>query len=121
MKFARWLRKIGVFDHLTQREHQIAVAAHGDTAFAPHAALSHELSHRQSVDELVGNDDERPLGHVLDAVMPANRGGSAAKRRALRLAQAWADLDQRNRDALEKLGHAAPGADRIGHERAASW
>ena len=37
----------------------------------------------------------------------------------MRLAQAWARLDQRDGDAVAQSGHAAEHAQRVGHQRAA--
>src|SRR6187431_39247 len=116
----RRLRQVGIFERLSRGKDELAVAVDGDAALAPDVTLPHQLPHRQGVHELVGNDEERPFGQIVDAVVPVERGSGVAEARALGLPQAWARLDQCDRDALEKFRHAAPSAHRIGHERAAT-
>src|SRR5262245_5473666 len=60
----RHLRQVGILERLSRGKYELAVAVDRDAALAPNATLPHHLPHRQSVDELVGNDDERAVWHV---------------------------------------------------------
>src|SRR4029079_4363052 len=99
----RRLRQVGIFELLSRGKYELAVAVDGDAALAPGVTLPHQLPHRQSVDEFVGNDDERPFGQIVDAVVPVERGRGVAEARALGLPQVRAHLDQCYRDVLEKF------------------
>src|SRR4029450_895270 len=78
----RRLRQVAIFDRFSRGKYELAVAVYSDAALAPHASLPHELPHRQSVDELVGDEDERPFGQVVDALVPVERGRGAAEARS---------------------------------------
>ena len=97
-----------------------AALADGDAALAPEAALAHDLPDGKGVDELVGDEDERAVRHVLDRSVPLQRDRAIAQRLVLDAAEHGACLDQSYGDAVEKLGHASPGAERVSHQGAAS-
>ena len=85
---------------------------------APAGARPLKLPDRQRVEKLVGDDEERALGEGLDAVVPgdvvAPDGG------CLHRAQGGRGLDKVGAQRIVKAGHAARGAQQIGHERAAT-
>ena len=116
----RYIRQAIALHYFSSGEGEGAAWRDGDAALAPYAALPHELLHGKGVDELVGKDDERAFRHVLDAFAPLDRRERAFKRRLLHIAHCGARLDQSNGDALQELGNAPPGTERVGHQRAAT-
>ena len=48
-----------------------ALIVQPDTPFLPAGARALELAHRQRVEELVGDQEQRPLGQILGAVVPS--------------------------------------------------
>ncbi len=79
----------------------------------------HQLPDGKGIEKLVGDDDERALRHILDAIVPLDRRRRAAQGLLLHVAQAGTRLDQSDGDGFKEFRHAAPGAQRVGHERAA--
>ncbi len=75
-----------------------AVAGRGktDAALVPAAAGAHELADRQGIEELVGDEDERAVGHVREPLPPhrRRRQPQPGKRARLDLPQQRARLDE---------------------------
>ncbi|BBU58806.1 hypothetical protein KU6B_50710 [Mameliella alba] len=87
-----------------------------DDPFLPGPTRALELAHRQRVKELVGDKEDRPLGQILDAVMPCRLRQAAG----LFGAQLGRGFDKMQAGGVVKAGHAGGGAQDVGHQGAAT-
>ena len=99
-----------------------AIATEGDQAFAPAFGALFELADRQGVEELVGDQQQRALGHLVQALVPTRREVAGAGRQALSLSRAKlrAELYQMQIERAVEPGHQAGGAQGVDHQRAAT-
>src|SRR6185295_4326526 len=86
----------------------------------PAVAVLDELANRKRIDEFIRNRDRRPIGNLLDGVMPRDWHVGALKHLLLKRAQRWADLDQMNRNGGVKVRQRFRGTQRIGHQCASA-
>ena len=113
-------------DPLAQRERQRVPRIERHDALVPCTVGIYELADRQGIEELVGDDDRRPLRHIADQRRASVTDGLSAGDRCqasaccASRAGAGADLDQMDRRGLEEPRHPARGAQRIAHQRAAA-
>ena len=75
------------------------------------------LADGQGVEKLVGHEEERAVGKVLDAVMPS--GGGIAEGLGLDRAEDGRRFDEMDPGGLGEARHGAGGAQDVGHQRAA--
>ena len=91
----------------------------GDEPLGPARRAAHELPDRQRVEEFVGDQQQRPVGQVVEIA----RAQTALRREPLRLRRAQAPGSPRPDAAAARGGNpgtAAARAQHIGHQRAAA-
>ncbi len=96
------------------------IACDADAAFAPAARGLHRLVDRQRVEELVGDDDDRTVGHLVERGMPRQRRRDATQRLLLLRFQRRTDLDEMHACRSEKAWHHLRRAQCVAHQRAAA-
>ena len=91
-----------------------------DQTLAPGPVAADELPDGQGIDEFIGEHDERTVRQLIQRRIPANRHPQPREER-LRCASTMTGLVSMSatETAVEEFRHAAPGAERIGHQGAA--
>ena len=84
----------------SSRETQLPVLVEADRALQPPARNLHILMDRDGVEQLVADDDNRPVGQAGNGLVPDDALSPIAERRPLHLSQMWACLDHGDRGAL---------------------
>ena len=105
-----------------QREDEaVAAAVDIDDTFEPAAALELELMNRQGVEQLVGDEQERTIGNVVEGIVPGRRDlrRGLLQRLGLTAAQIGTGLDHVQIDGGVEARHLARAPQRVGHQRAA--
>ena len=88
-------------------------------SFIPAVASAFGLTHRQGVEELVGEDNAWPRRNLVERIVPA-RGHVASERLPLAFAQSRAGLDEMNVRRLAECRQCPSRAHRIRHHGAAT-
>jgi hypothetical protein len=78
------------------------------------------LVHRQRVEELVGQEDDRAFRNLIERIVPQDRFLDVLERLLLALAQRRAHLDQVHHQRGQKLRHDLRRAQRVKHHGAAA-
>ena len=95
-----------------------AVRVHAHQALVPAPRPADELADRQGVQELVGDQQQRPVARqARRLVVPLHR--QPGQERRLPLAQGRAGLDQMDAHGGGERGHHPRRPQRVGHQRAA--
>ncbi len=91
-----------------------------DDALPPDAAEAHELTNRQRVEELVGDEEEGPRRNLRERSMPGDLAPGVRQRLRLARFQHRARLDKMHRERVAELLDLRRDAENVRHQRAAA-
>ena len=89
-------------------EAKLVILVDLDNPLVPAIHAHHRLMDRQSIEELVGQNDRWTLRHLLQGLVPFHRYIGVRKCVALQLCERWTDLHEMDRDGLAEFGSPFP-------------
>ena len=115
----RQKRRIDAGD--AERVGQLVIGIETDHALAKPGRCLDELAEGNSVEQLVGGEQDEAARHLVEGIVPVDLPDMCGQRLALEVAQLRAGLDHMHaHSGIEIGGKAGDDAQHVGHHRAAS-